>query len=117
MKVIMDLCLVPIGVGTSLSRYIAACEAVLSQFNIKRQLHAYGTNLEGEWDEVMAAVKACHDALHDMGVPRVSTTVKLGTRNDREQTMEDKVASVNALRGCPIQGLELAQKTEPPIHS
>jgi uncharacterized protein YqgV (UPF0045/DUF77 family) len=29
-----------------------------------------------------------------MGVPRISTTVKLGTRIDRVQTMEDKMRSV-----------------------
>ena len=94
MKVILDLCIVPLGVGVSLSNYIAACEQVLAQAGVKKQLHAYGTNIEGEWDEVMKAVKGCHEKLHAMGVPRISTTIKVGTRIDREQTMEDKVRSV-----------------------
>jgi uncharacterized protein (TIGR00106 family) len=94
MKVIMDLCVVPLGVGVSLSEYVAACERVLRAANVKVQLHAYGTNIEGEWDEVFAAVQRCHEVLHGMGVPRISTTIKLGTRTDRAQTMEDKVASV-----------------------
>ncbi len=29
-----------------------------------------------------------------MGAPRISTVLKLGTRTDREQSMEDKVRSV-----------------------
>jgi uncharacterized protein YqgV (UPF0045/DUF77 family) len=29
-----------------------------------------------------------------MGAPRISTTIKLGTRTDREQTIEDKITSV-----------------------
>lgn len=96
MKVIMDLSVVPLGVGLSLSPYIAACEKVLREAGLKAELHAYGTNIEGEWDAVMAAVRRCHDTLHAMGVPRISTVIKLGTRVDREQTMEDKVRSVQA---------------------
>ena len=94
MKVIMDLCVVPLGVGVSLSPYIAECERVLSETGLKTQLHAYGTNIEGEWDDVMAAVRRCHEALHRMGVPRISTTIKMGTRTDREQSMDDKLRSV-----------------------
>ena len=96
MKVILDLCIVPLGVGVSLSPYVAACERVLTDAGLKTALHAYGTNVEGEWDQVLAAVKRCHDVVHDMGAPRISTTIKLGTRTDRAQTMEDKVRSVEA---------------------
>lgn len=95
MNVIMDLCVVPMGVGTSVSRYVAACERVLSDAGLKTQLHAYGTNIEGEWDEVMAAVKRCHEEIHAMGAPRITTTIKLGTRTDRQQTMQDKIDSVH----------------------
>ena len=64
MKVIVDLCVVPI---------------------------------EGEWQPVFAAIEACHQAVHAMGCPRVYTTVKINTRTDKEQTLEVKVASVQAL--------------------
>jgi uncharacterized protein (TIGR00106 family) len=94
MKVIVDLCVVPVGAGVSLGEYIAECERILARPGLKTQLHAYGTNIEGEWDEVFQAVKDCHEALHRMGVPRLSTTLRVGTRTDREQTMEDKVRSV-----------------------
>jgi uncharacterized protein (TIGR00106 family) len=94
MKVIADLCVIPLGVGVSLGRYVAECERILKKAGLKVRLHAYGTNIEGEWDLVMAAVKDCHQALHAMGVPRISSSVRLGTRIDREQTMEDKVRSV-----------------------
>lgn len=94
MKVMIDLCVVPIGVGVSLSEYIVECERVLKAAGLKTELHAYGTIVEGEWDEVFAAVKACHEAVHAKGAPRITTTIKVGTRVDREQTMEEKVASV-----------------------
>ena len=94
MKVLVDLCVVPIGVGVSLSSYIAACEKVLKDAGLKIALHSYGTNIEGEWDDVFAAVKRCHEVVHDMGAPRITTTIKAGTRTDRNQTMEDKIRSV-----------------------
>ena len=97
MKVIVDLCVVPIGVGVHLAPYIAACEKVLTEAGLKIQLHPNGTAIEGEWEPVFAAIEACHQAVHAMGCPRIYTTVKINTRTDKEQTLEDKVASVRAL--------------------
>lgn len=94
MKVIADFCLVPIGVGVSTSKYIAECEKILSEAGLKTHLHAYGTNIEGEWDDVFAAIKRCHERIHEMGAPRISSTLRFGTRTDRVQTMEDKIRSV-----------------------
>ena len=94
MKVIADFSVVPIGVGVSVSKYVAACQRVLDEMKLKTHLHAYGTNVEGEWDDVFAAVKKCHEAVHGMGAPRISTVIKVGTRIDRDQTMSEKVASV-----------------------
>ena len=94
MKVIADLCLVPIGIGVSVSKEIAACEQVLTEAGLTTRLHAYGTNIEGEWDAVFAAIKKCHEVVHAMGAPRITTTLKVGTRTDRAQTMEEKVRSV-----------------------
>jgi len=94
MKVIADLCVVPLGVGVSVSEYVAACEKVLKEAGLNTKLHAYGTNIEGEWDSVFAAIKKCHEVVHQMGAPRITTTLKFGTRTDRSQTMEDKVKSV-----------------------
>jgi uncharacterized protein (TIGR00106 family) len=99
MKVIVDLSVVPIGVGVSLSSYIAACEKVLTEAGLKTTLHGYGTNIEGEWDAVFAAVKRCHEVVHAMGAPRVSSTLRVGTRTDRDQTVDDKMQSVRAKMG------------------
>jgi len=96
MKVLVDLCIVPIGVGVSLSAYIAECEKILAEAGLKTSLHSYGTNIEGEWDEVFTAIKRCHKKVHAMGAPRITTTIKLGTRIDRNQTMEEKVESVKS---------------------
>lgn len=94
MHVIVDFCVVPVGVGTSVSRYVAACQTVLEDHGLTHTMHAYGTNVEGEWDAVFAAVKACHDAVHALGAPRISTSMRVGTRTDRAQSMADKLDSV-----------------------
>ena len=94
MKVIADLCVIPMGIGVSVSREVAECERILAEAGLKTQLHAYGTNIEGEWDDVFGAIKRCHEAVHAMGVPRISSTIRVGTRTDRQQTMEDKISSV-----------------------
>ena len=96
MKAIVDLCVVPIGVGVSVSEYVVACEKVLTDAGLSTRLHAYGTNIEGDWDAVFAAIKRCHEVVHEMGAPRISTTIKVGTRNDREQTMQNKIDSVTS---------------------
>lgn len=94
MHVTVELCVVPLGVGTSLSEYIAACQRVLEEAGLRYELHAYGTNIEGEWNTVFDVVRRCHEAVHALGAPRIFTTLKVGTRTDREQGLQDKVDSV-----------------------
>ncbi|MBN1447902.1 MAG: MTH1187 family thiamine-binding protein [Bacteroidetes bacterium] len=94
MHVIADLTVVPLGVGVSVSPYVAACEKILTDAGLNIRLHAYGTNIEGEWDVVFTAVKRCHEVIHEMGAPRVSSVMKFGTRTDRHQTIDDKIRSV-----------------------
>ena len=99
MKVMIDLCVVPVGIGVSVSEYIAECQKLIRGAGLDSQMHPYGTVIEGEWDEVMAVVKTCHEKVHAMGAPRISTTIRMGTRTDREQTMQDKVDSVTSKMG------------------
>lgn len=94
MQVIIDLCVVPVGVGVSVSKYVAACQKIFEDSGLSYKMHSYGTNIEGEWDTVMAAVKRCHETVHEMGAPRISSSMRMGTRTDRDQTMDDKVKSV-----------------------
>ena len=96
MEVIADFCVVPLGVGVSVSEYVAACERIFADAGFNPQLHAYGTNIEGEWDDVFGAIRLCHEEIHRMGAPRISATLKFGTRTDREQTIAEKVQSVEA---------------------
>lgn len=99
MKVSVDFCLIPLGVGISLSEYIVKCQQILEDAGLECHLHGQGTNVAGEWDEVFAAIKKCHETVHAMGAPRITASLRMGTRVDREQTFEDKIRSVEEKRG------------------
>lgn len=96
MRIIADIAVIPIGIGLSLSRYVAECERVFTEAGLEPTLHANGTNVEGEWEQVLGALKTCHERLHEMGVPRVATNVRIGSRSDRVQTMADKLRAVRS---------------------
>ena len=94
MNVLVDICVVPMGVGVSVSKYVVECQRIFEAAGLNHEMHSYGTNVEGEWEKVMAAVKQCHEKMHEMGVPRCGSTLRVGTRVDRDQSMQDKLESV-----------------------
>ena len=51
----VDLCLVPLGVGTSLSPYLALCQEVIEKSGLDYELGPNGTAIEGEWDGANAS--------------------------------------------------------------
>jgi uncharacterized protein (TIGR00106 family) len=91
MKIIADLCIVPMGVGPSVSRYIREIRDIIDASGLSHEMHANGTNIEGE---MAACVEACCAHLHEMGVERIFCTMSFATRNDKAQTMADKLASL-----------------------
>ena len=94
MFVIIDLCLVPIGVGTSLSPYIKECKKIIEEYNLTHELGPNGTSIEGDWEEVFRCVRRCHEKIHEQGAPRIYTTIKVNTRIDKKQKFKDKIKSV-----------------------
>ncbi len=94
MNVMIDFCIVPLGVGVSVSEYVVECQRIFEKSGLSHEMHPYGTNVEGEWNKVMAAVRECHEKVHEMGAPRITSSMRLGTRVDREQSMHDKITSV-----------------------
>jgi uncharacterized protein (TIGR00106 family) len=87
-----------IGLGrpdASAGEYIAEIQRRLAaQDRVRYELHAMGTNLEGSTEDILDVVAALHRVPFELGLPRVYTVLKLDERRDREQTLEDKVSSV-----------------------
>jgi uncharacterized protein (TIGR00106 family) len=94
-----DLTVIALGrPDASASAYIAEIQKRLAtQDRVRYRLHAMGTSLEGSTDDILAVVGELHAVPFEMGVPRVYTVLKLDERRDREQTLDDKVASVERL--------------------
>jgi uncharacterized protein (TIGR00106 family) len=88
MKIIAEFSLEPIGKGKSMKNEIAEVVKTIQSCGIKHEVNALSTTLEGEWDDVMACLKRCHDKVLTMGVERIATTLKLELRTDKQATIE-----------------------------
>jgi uncharacterized protein (TIGR00106 family) len=93
-KVVCEVTFIPLGENLSLSPYIAECLKIIEGSGLKYEFHSMGTNIEGEWNEVIQTIEKCHNKLFEMGVKRVSTNLKISLRQDRDPSMERKEASV-----------------------
>jgi len=101
MYVIADICIVPLTGRVSVRQEVARAHAILKETGLPVSLHGYGTNIEGDYDTIMTALKRIHTELHAGGVPRISTSIRLGSRTDKSQTVADKIAAVtDALSGA-----------------
>jgi len=87
---IAEFSIVPIGVGESLSEYVAGAFELIEASGLSFEHHAMGTNLEGEWDEVMAVIKACRDQLLQ-SCNRVSLSIKIDDRRGVADGLRRKV--------------------------
>ena len=100
--VLMEFSMFPIGAGESLSSYVARSLEIIDRSGLDYQLHAMGTIVEGEIDEVLAVLKACHEAMA-ADCDRVSCSVKLDYRQGRSGRLQDKVDSVQAKVDRPLK--------------
>lgn len=98
MHVIADFCLIPVGTEPTVARYVAACQRVLDgSRGVQHTLHATGTTVEGDWDDVMEALRRCHEEVHRMGVVRIHSTLAVGTRTDQQRPASERIDRVQAL--------------------
>jgi uncharacterized protein (TIGR00106 family) len=91
MQATADIQVVPIGAGVSVRNEVKRAHDLLAGSGLRVVLHAFGTNVEGELDDILAAVKRVHETLHGEGVVRLSTSIKIGTRTDKAQGLTDKL--------------------------
>ncbi|KAA8923093.1 MTH1187 family thiamine-binding protein [Thermoplasma sp.] len=93
--ILAEVTYVPIGLGTSASRYINAALEEFKRYGIKFYPNSMGTVLEaGTLDEIFEAVKRGERAILSMGIKRVETYVKIDDRIDVENTAERKIKAL-----------------------
>jgi uncharacterized protein (TIGR00106 family) len=91
MKALADIQIVPLGEGVSVRDTVKRAHEMLRDSGLTVSLHAFGTNVEGELGDVLNAVKKLHETLHGEGTPRLTSSIKLGTRTDKEPSLSDKL--------------------------
>ncbi len=89
---IVEFSIIPVGKGESLSPYVAEAFKIIEASGVAYEHHAMGTNLEGDWDEVMAVIKACRDRLLESS-DRVSLSIKIDDRKGATDSITKKVRS------------------------
>ena len=91
MRATAEIQVIPIGMGVSVREPVKRAHHLLSESGLDVQLHAYGTNVEGELSAILDAVRRVHETLHAEGVVRLATAIKIGTRTDKEPTLSGKL--------------------------
>jgi len=83
----------PIGIGASVSDSVADAVRLVRESGLPNETNAMFTNVEGNWDEVMALLKRCVERVAE-DAPRVSVVLKLDYRPGTTGALEGKVASI-----------------------
>lgn len=91
MKALAEVQVIPIGSGVSVRDEVKRAHKILQDAGLNAQLHAYGTNVEGELEAIFDAVRKIHETLHESGTARLATFLKIGTRTDKEPGLSEKL--------------------------
>jgi uncharacterized protein (TIGR00106 family) len=91
MKAVAEVQVIPLGVGVSVRKEVQRAHELLKAAGLRVELHAYGTNVEGDLGDILRAVEQVHRTLHAEGTVRLSTFLKLGTRTDKEPSLSGKL--------------------------
>jgi len=88
--------------GESVGEYVARCVDIVDRSGLPYKLGPLGTCIEGEWEQVMAVIRQCHEALAG-DCNRITCTVKMDWRRGRSGMIESKVQSVQQKLGRPLR--------------
>lgn len=92
---VVEVTIAPLGTGApSISAYVAACHKVLEKSGLPYQLTPMSTIIEGDVDQILAVIRQMHEVPFANGAMRVSTSLRIDDRRDKELTMAGKIQSV-----------------------
>ena len=91
MKAIAEIQIIPIGTGVSVRKEVMRAHELLEESGLNITLHANGSNMEGDLEEVLATIQRTIETLHTEGVVRLSSHIKIGTRTDKVPSMAGKI--------------------------
>jgi uncharacterized protein (TIGR00106 family) len=100
--VLLEMSVVPIGKGESVSQYVAKCVDLVDQSGLDYELHAMGTIVEGELGQVLALMQQCIEEVAKVS-NRVTCTAKIDYRQGVAGGIKSKVAGVEHKLGRPAR--------------
>ena len=103
--VLLEFSMSPLGKGDSVSPYVARSLEIIDQSGLDYRLHAMGTIIEGELDQVLDVMRKCMEAM-SADCDRITCTAKLDYRKGYSGRLESKVASVKHKLGRVLKSLE-----------
>jgi uncharacterized protein (TIGR00106 family) len=103
--VLLEFSMSPLGKGESVSEYVAESVRIIAESGLDYRLHAMGTVIEGEWDEVFAVVTRCYETMKKR-CPRITCSIKVDYREGASGRLVSKVASVESKLGIPLKTSE-----------
>ncbi len=93
--VVGEVSVVPIGEGTSVSKFVRAAVEALRDSGVKVYPGAMSTVVEAEsLDDILRAFKAAHEAVFRERAKRVIMTLVIDDRRDKKSTVEDKIKAI-----------------------
>lgn len=95
MSSLIEFSIIPLDKGDSFSHYVAEVLGIIKKSGLSYELGPMGTCVEGDYDEVMALVKACFNKLQQSS-GRISMSLKLDYRQDKSGRIKAKVQAVEA---------------------
>jgi uncharacterized protein (TIGR00106 family) len=99
---LLEFSISPLGVGESVSQYVARCVDLIDKSGLDYRLHAMGTVVEGDLDPLLSLLKQCIEAVAK-DCDRVSVSAKLDYRKGHGGALDAKVASVEKRLGRPVK--------------
>ena len=100
--VLLELSFTPLGAGESVGKYVARSVEIIEQSGLDYRLHAMGTVIEGEMDQVLEVVKKCYEAMAE-DCNRISCTMKMDYRKGYQGRLDSKVASIEETLGRKLK--------------
>jgi len=99
---LLEFSMSPLGKGESVSTYVARSVEIVAQSGLDFRLHAMGTIVEGEWDQVFGVVKSCFEAMQS-DCDRITLSIKADFRRGHSGRLEAKVQSVQQKLDQPLK--------------
>jgi uncharacterized protein (TIGR00106 family) len=100
--VLLEMSIVPLGAGESVSAYVARCVDIVDRSGLNYELHAMGPIVEGELAEVLSLMQQCIEEVAK-SANRVSCSAKIDYRQGHSGALTSKVASVEQKLGRPVK--------------